>query len=102
MYAPPAGRFTQPDPLRFNRPFKSYLYARNKPLSLIDPLGRRHAHLVVLESGPRENLFTPRRLNVVLADERFKEFRDRHGITNCPLIPAEQARWPWRKGAADP
>jgi hypothetical protein len=39
---------------------------------------------------------------VVLADERFKEFRDRHGITNCPLIPAEQARWPWRKGAADP
>jgi RHS repeat-associated protein len=39
MYDPRAGRFTQPDPLRFNRPFKNYLYARNDPLSFTDPLG---------------------------------------------------------------
>jgi hypothetical protein len=56
---------------------------------------------IVLEGEPRENVFMPRRLGVVLADERFKEFCDRHGITNCLLIPAERARWPWRQGSAD-
>ena len=57
---------------------------------------------VVLEGEPRENVFMPRRLGVVLADERFKEFCDRHGITNCLLIPAEEASyWPSGKGSAD-
>ncbi len=39
MYDPRVGRFMQEDPLRSNRPIKNYLYARNNPLSFIDPLG---------------------------------------------------------------
>lgn len=46
---------------------------------------------IVLEGEPDENVFEPRGLGVVLTDERFKCFCDQHAITNCPLIPAEQA-----------
>ena len=53
---------------------------------------------IVLEGEPEENIFYPRGLGVVLVDERFKEFCEEHGITNCILTPAEQAGWwPHRK-----
>ncbi|HXG63423.1 MAG TPA: hypothetical protein VNO22_18775, partial [Planctomycetota bacterium] len=35
------GPFSQTDPLRFNRPFESYLYAGNAPLTRTDPWGDR-------------------------------------------------------------
>ena len=47
---------------------------------------------IVLEGEPKENVFFARGLSgALLADERFKRFCDQHAITNCPLIPAEQA-----------
>ncbi len=46
---------------------------------------------IVLEAEPHENLFIPRGLGWVLVDEHFKRFCEAHAITNCPLIPAEQA-----------
>jgi hypothetical protein len=47
---------------------------------------------IVLEGEPKENVFVARGLpGQVLADERFKRFCEEHAITNCPLIPAEQA-----------
>ena len=50
---------------------------------------------IVLEGEPEENVFTPRGLGVLLVDECFKRFFEEHAISNCPLIPAEQASyWP--------
>lgn len=47
---------------------------------------------IVLEGEPKENLFVARGLSgQLLADERFRQFCDKHAITNCPLIPAEEA-----------
>lgn len=58
---------------------------------------------VVLEGEPRENIFIPRRLGVVIVDKRFKDFCDGHKITNCTLIPAEKASyWPLGKSSDDP
>lgn len=39
-YDPRIGRFTQNDPIRANRPFDHYSYARNSPLSGTDPTGQ--------------------------------------------------------------
>jgi RHS repeat-associated protein len=41
MYDPRVGRFTQVDPVASNRPFESYVYAGNAPLSRTDPWGDR-------------------------------------------------------------
>lgn len=46
---------------------------------------------IVLEGEPAENIFFPRGMGSVLVDEHFKRFCEQHAITNCPLIPAEQA-----------
>lgn len=50
---------------------------------------------IVLEGAPKENVFIARGLpGQVLVDERFKRFCEEHAITNCRLIPTEQAsRW---------
>lgn len=47
---------------------------------------------IVLEGEPKEDLFIARGLSgQLLASERFKRFCEENAITNCPLIPAEQA-----------
>lgn len=47
---------------------------------------------IVLEGEPKEDLFIARGLSgQLLASERFKRFCDENAITNCPLIPADQA-----------
>lgn len=47
---------------------------------------------IVLEGQPRENLFIARGLpGRLLADDRFERFCEEHAISNCHLIPAEQA-----------
>jgi hypothetical protein len=46
---------------------------------------------LVLEGEPRENVFVPRGLGVLLADDRFARFCFENQISNCQLTPAEQA-----------
>lgn len=47
---------------------------------------------IILETEPAEDLFIARGLSgQLLASERFKRFCEEHAITNCRLIPAEQA-----------
>jgi len=47
---------------------------------------------IVLEEEPKENIFTVRGLGAwVLVDEQFKRFVEEHGLSNCPLMPAEEA-----------
>lgn len=49
---------------------------------------------IVLESDPKENVFIARGLpGQVLVDDRFKRFCEEHAITNCSLVPAEQASY---------
>jgi RHS repeat-associated protein len=61
MYDPRVGRFTQTDPLVWNRPFKHYAYGANNPLSHIDPLGLQE--IPTLEEARRQEIeFLERRL----------------------------------------
>jgi hypothetical protein len=49
---------------------------------------------IVLEGQPKENVLIARGLpGQVLVDERFKRFCEEHAITNCSLIPAEEASY---------
>ncbi|HSN92411.1 MAG TPA: hypothetical protein VLS93_14360 [Anaeromyxobacteraceae bacterium] len=49
---------------------------------------------IVLEGEPEENVFIARGLpGQVLVDGRVRRFCEEHTITNCPLIPAERARY---------
>lgn len=49
---------------------------------------------IVVKGIPETNIFIARGLpGRYLVDQRFKRFAEEHGMTNCPLGPAERESW---------